>query len=404
MAEKRLSQSISFIAHNSAITGITMSTTLVFAFSTLYMREFIHASNFEVGLAIGLSHIISVIFSPVAGAISDSLKTPWGRRRPFLIVGALMSAVFLAFLPSTTNYLVYLTLLSFFFLFSISYQVPFYALIPEVAPEGQRGHYTIYTGLLRLAGFGLVMGFGGWFWRKNPGLPFYLTACFVLITALVTALTVQEEMQEEATSLFAGLHVMTRIKIYLRDLIAQKRILLFFSGQFFWWMGLGAFLPFATIMLKEFYHIEISQLLKFSPIVLIAGSIFVLSVIGAGVLGDRYGHSRVITIGLIVLTIAGIVAYFARSVSAVYTAAAIMMIGASPLLNEPFALLAELIPKGREGEFYGLDTISITLSQIPAAIIAGIVIDRYGYPSIFVLLAASTAFSIVFMVLKSRVR
>ncbi len=402
MAEKRLSQSISFIAHNSAITGITMSTTLVFAFSTLYLRQYVHASNVEVGLAIGLSHTISVIFSPVAGALSDSANSSWGRRRPFLIGGALLSAVFLALLPSTTNYLFYLSLLSLFFLFSISYQIPFYALIPEVAPEGQRGHYTIYTGLLRFAGFALVMGFGSWFWRKSPGLPFYLTAGFVFFTALITAFTVKEEAREAAVPVREVMHVYDRVKVYARDLMSHKAILLFFSAQFFWWMGLGAIFPFVTIMLKEFYHIEIEQVFKASPLLLLPAGLFIMTVVGAGTLGDRWGHRRVITLGLCVLTAASVIAFFTRSIAAVYIVAGFMTIGAATLLNEPFALLAELIPKGREGEFFGLDTISITLSQIPAAILAGEVIDRFGYPSIFLFLAASTATAVFFMFLKRK--
>lgn len=400
--DKRLSQSISFIANNSAITGITMSTTLVFAFSTLYMRQYIHASNVEVGLAIGLSHTISVIFSPLAGSLSDSATTSWGRRRPFLVIGALMAAIFLAFLPATSRYPVYVLLLALFFFFSISYQIPFYALIPEVAPEGKRGHYTIYTGLLRFAGFALVMGFGSWFWRRSPGLPFYLTAGFVFLTAMVTALTVEENARGKKTVVNESNDTLTRIKTYAKDLISHKAILLFFAAQFFWWMGLGAIFPFATIMLKEFYHIDISQIFKAGPVFAVAAVIFVLAVIGAGTLGDRWGHRWVITLGLLVLTGASIVAYFARSMYVIYAVAGFMMVGAATLLNEPFALLAELVPVGREGEFFGLDTISITLSQIPAAVLAGGIIDQFGYPSIFVFLAASTSLAAFFMIMKRK--
>lgn len=402
MAARRSSQSISFLAHNSAIIGITMSTTLIFAFATLYLREVVQVSNVLVGLAISLSHVISVVMSPVAGSLSDAARTPWGRRRPFLIVGATLAGVCLVVLGRVTDYWLYLGVLSLFFMFSVGYQIPFYALIPEVAPEGQRGRYTIFTGLLRFLGFGIVMVFGAWFWRRDPAWPFYLTGIAVILTALITTLTVREDNHEHARRLTDDIHWLRRTKRYLKDLAGYKPIMIFFAAQFFWWLGLGALLPFATIMMKEFYGVDVSQLFRMSPLAVGAGLLLAVSVVVAGIVGDRWGHRQVIMVGLGFVAVGGGLAFFVRSIYAVYGVAALMAVGSSPLLNEPLALLAEMVPKGREGEFYGLDTISITLSQVPAALIGGAVIDAFGHAAVFLVLTASVVIAAALMLYKAR--
>ena len=401
MAEKRSSRLINFLWHNSAVVGITMSTTLIFAFATLYLHEYIKVSNFMVGVAASLSHVISVVLSPLAGTLSDNVRTPWGRRRPFILGGAIAAALFIAIMPHILNYWLFLVCVSLFFVFSVGYQIPFYALIPEMAGEGQRGVYSTFTGLLRLLGATLLLGVGGWFWARNPAFPFYLTALVIVLTAVITVVSVREDgggrlPEEDKIGIFKN------FRRYVRDLLAQKKIFMFFGAQFCWWLGLGALMPFATIMLKELYHIDVSQLFDLGPIVIIGGVLLVAAIIGAGVLGDKWGHRRVVMVGLVLLTVGSFIAFFVREMSLVYIAGLFVIVGVAPLFNEPFALLAELIPKGREGEFYGLDTISITLSQVPAALVGGAVIDAFGYTAMYLILTAAALLAMLLMWLPSR--
>jgi maltose/moltooligosaccharide transporter len=402
MAEKRSSSAINFLWHNSAVVGITMSTTLIFAFATLYIHDYITPSNFMVGVAASLSHVVSVVLSPIAGTLSDNVRTPWGRRRPFILGGAILSALCLVAMPHTVNYWLFLLLISMFFTFSVAYQIPFYALIPEMAGEGQRGAYSTFTGLLRLVGAGLVMGLGAWFWAKNPAWLFYLTAAVIVFSAGITVISVREDGSGELPD-EDKLSIFRNFRLYMKDIMAQRKILLFFAAQFFWWLGLGALMPFATIILKELYGINVSELYKLGPIVVIGGVLLIGAIIAAGILGDKWGHRHVIMVGLISMAIGSAIAFFAKDISLVYFAALFVVIGAATLFNEPFALLAELVPKGREGEFYGMDTISITLSQVPAALVGGAIIDAFGYTSVYVLVTGTSLLAILLMWLKSRV-
>ncbi len=233
-------------------------------------------------------------------------------------------------MPQVRNYYLFLPLIVLFFVFSVGYQIPFYALIPEVAPAGKRGAYTVFTGLLRFLGFALILGLGSLAWRRDPAYPFYITALFVAISSLITVFSVREENNLSRRVKRTVSSFLDRARVYLADLREKRNILLFLIAQFFWWLGLGAVIPFVTILMKEYYGIDISQFLRLSPL----------------------------------------------------------------------AFLAELVPKGREGEFYGLDTLSITASQAPAALLGGAVIDWFGYSYIFLFAAAGLAIATVFMLIK----
>lgn len=382
------------------MVGIAMSTTLLFAFITLYVRNFINASNFKVGVVISLAHLTSITISPLAGSLSDAVRTPWGRRRPFLLIGALASALLLLAMPQVRNYYLFLPLVVLFFVFSVGYQIPFYALIPEVAPAGMRGAYTVFIGLLRFLGFALVLGLGSLVWRRDPAYPFYITALFVVVSSLITVVSVREGNNLLTREKRVGSSFLERARTYLSDLIQQRKILLFLTAQFFWWLGMGAVIPFITILMKEFYGIDISQILRLSPLAILAGALLVLFVVLSGILGDRWGHRQVITTGLLILALGWVTLYLVRSLGAIYVVGALMAVGASTLINEPLAFLAELVPKGREGEFYGLDTLSITASQAPAALLGGAVIDWFGYSYIFLFAAGWLIVSTFLMLLE----
>lgn len=46
-----------------------------------------------VGLILGIGAAISMLVAPFFGALSDRVKTRWGRRRPFLVIGVVGNIV-----------------------------------------------------------------------------------------------------------------------------------------------------------------------------------------------------------------------------------------------------------------------------------------------------------------------
>ncbi|MFI6274606.1 MFS transporter [Streptomyces sp. NPDC050988] len=55
------------------------------------------------GILVGAGGLIAIVFSPVAGRISDRTRTRLGRRRPWILTGTLLTALALAVMPATTE-------------------------------------------------------------------------------------------------------------------------------------------------------------------------------------------------------------------------------------------------------------------------------------------------------------
>ena len=48
-----------------------------------------------LGLLVSTGLVVAIVVQPVMGAVSDRTTARWGRRRPFMLLGSLASALFL---------------------------------------------------------------------------------------------------------------------------------------------------------------------------------------------------------------------------------------------------------------------------------------------------------------------
>ena len=117
-------------------------TTALGTFLLYYYNQVLNVSGTITGTALALSLIIDALIDPAAGAISDRLKSRWGRRHPFILFSAvpLGLSVYLMFNPPAgfnemqlAAWLVVFTLLTR--LAQTFYTVPHLALGAEMAHD-----------------------------------------------------------------------------------------------------------------------------------------------------------------------------------------------------------------------------------------------------------------------------
>ena len=194
-----------------------------------------------VGWAILLGRIVDGIADPVVGAWSDATRTPMGRRRPFLLYGAVPLAISFALLwwaPTAFSevgrmiYLIFMTS-AFLFLFTV-YTAPYLALLPELAVtlEG-RVRLATWQGVAQIVGLGIAMiGSGLLVDRFGFGTMGLVLAGIALVTYLIPALTVKEEVRE---------HVPTPGMFESIKLTLQNRPFLYYVGSHvLFWFGFNA--------------------------------------------------------------------------------------------------------------------------------------------------------------------
>ncbi len=120
------------------------------------------------GLLGGIPRLFDAITDPIMGFITDNTKSRWGRRRPYIVVGAILSGTFFAFLwqldPEWSQDYTFWYFLLFSLAFTIGntmYATPFVGLGYEITSD--------YNERTRLMAFSQFMGqiawmIVPWFW------------------------------------------------------------------------------------------------------------------------------------------------------------------------------------------------------------------------------------------------
>lgn len=114
--------------------------------------------NTAIGVAIGVGGVLAVAVPPLVGAWSDRMNTRFGRRRPIMVAGTLLTLPGLALMATATTYpqiLIGIVIIQFFF---NGAGAAYAGIIPDVVPTQQFGKASGY--LATMTQLGIVGGNG----------------------------------------------------------------------------------------------------------------------------------------------------------------------------------------------------------------------------------------------------
>jgi len=179
---------------------------LVALFAPIELKNTYLATVRVIGLAVAMA------VQPIAGLLSDRCTHPAGRRRPYIVAGALFNVLFLAIIGASPLF-VGSKLDSFFqpmFAVTTAYSVlllgtvllqassnvghgALQGLIPDMVPEKQRGRASGVKAVMELAPVFLVVFIGPLVDAGKIGLTVGIIMAAFVVTMIITVLTVHEE-------------------------------------------------------------------------------------------------------------------------------------------------------------------------------------------------------------------
>jgi glycoside/pentoside/hexuronide:cation symporter, GPH family len=177
-------------------TGFSLTTTIVAAYFAIFLTDVVGIAPGIAAVAIFVGRSWDYINDPIIGHISDRTRTRWGRRRPFLLFGALPFA--LAFLlmwyrPSIASQVglaVYYAVAYVLFDTAATFvYMPFYALTPELTSNyDERTALTtvrmFFSIVSSLVAFTVPLLIVGSFKPENAGKVFLMGAIFAVASAI----------------------------------------------------------------------------------------------------------------------------------------------------------------------------------------------------------------------------
>jgi MFS family permease len=137
--------------------------------------------------------VIAMLVQPAAGIMSDRSLSRFGRRRPYILVGAVFDCIFLLAIGLSWNYVALLiSILLIQFSSNISHG-PLQGLIPDLVPEDQRGRASAIKAIMELLPIILVgLTIGQLVGAGELGWAIFATGVSLLVVTLITLIFVKE--------------------------------------------------------------------------------------------------------------------------------------------------------------------------------------------------------------------
>ena len=241
------------------------------------------------------------------------------------------------------------------------------AFLPELAPPGKRGRISAYGwgfGYLGgLASLGLalwILSVGG---EDAARKVFPTVAGFMLLAALPTIFFLRERAQPGQGS--ATEPDWRAVWSTMRDRPELRQLLLGLGASL---TGLSAVVGFASIYATKEIGFTLEDTVKLFVVLQVA------AVVGALVTGpwqDRSGARPVLLSALGVWLLVSVGAWLSRSIGSFYLVAALAGVGMGWLQSAGRAAVAEITPRGQQGEVFGLWGFAGKLAGILGPLVFG---------------------------------
>ena len=383
-------------------SAASIGTGAFFAFNNFILPTILKsfgAPDLLTGLLSSTRSIEGVIVQPTVGAISDRIWTRFGRRRPFMLVGIPLSALFFLLAGFYVHTLLGLAIA--IFLFSIFFNAavdPYAALLADIAPVRERGFLGgVSTGVQVLAQviFLVIISRAAAASGEVPLWTYALVAAVLVLSFGATIFGIRERRE-------AVVHAEHHsFREYVAAIASHTQAMRYLLTGFVYQFGINAVVPFLTLFLIEDIHQ--TQDIAFA----VAGlTMFVtaMSAFVSGKLAERFGSRAVLAAGWGVLVVAAIGGTLVTDLPQTIVVVVLAGIGNGAATAMSWPLLTELIPSDETGVFAGLkaaaDSVAIPLSIVVAA---ELFLPRLGYRGIFAMLAINIAIALILLLTIVRV-
>jgi maltose/moltooligosaccharide transporter len=370
--------------------------------------------------------LVGLIVQPIVGYYSDRTWTKLGRRRPFFLAGALLSATALAMMPNANilGSIAPLVIIGAGFLmimdacFNLAME-PFRALVADNLPDSQRTlGFSVQTFLI---GIGAVVGsflpyvLHNWFGISNeaaagvvaPNIKtaFYIGSIVFICSIVWTVIKTKEYAPAEYEK-YHGKHAddgkgLSSIFTDMKNMPRTMRQL--GLVQFFSWFALFGMWVFTTDSIAtHIFHLPItdksSKLYREAQdwtgvIFSVYNAVSALYALCLPMIAAKLGRKKTHALSLFIGGIGLISFFFAPSKEFLIFSFACVGIAWASILAMPYVILSGSIPSGKMGVYMGIFNFFITIPQILNGIVGGpLVKNVYNNHPVYALVLAGIFF------------
>ncbi len=367
--------------------GVSVIWMVYNTFVPLFLANRFQLSPGWIGFFMTLDNIAALFIQPAVGAWSDRLRTPIGRRMPFILIGAPIGAIAFGLIPLAAILPLFVACTSTLLLSMAFWRTPVVALMPDVIPSRFRSQAN---GIINfMGGVGAIIATlgGSRLYAINQAYPFWLGSALVLLSALLVFIFIKEPKEYESTSEERP-NLWLAFKSVVRD--NEKSALRILLAIFFWFVAYNAIEAFFTLYAQN--HLGLpgedgARLLGQLSL------IFVLFALPAGYIGARVGRRKTIITGILLMTACMLTMFILPASTLLIPITKLPVLGLVPVIGiilmiaggswslinvNSLPMVVDMTDDARIGTYTGLYYLFSTLAAIAGPNINGQIIALAG--------------------------
>ena len=335
---------------------------------------------------------MNIFLQPCVGSRSDRTHTRFGRRKPWLMLGAPLAAFFFILVPFVRENFVLIALAILGTNLGMAlFRSPTVAYLGDLFKPGERSKANGVINLMGGVGGALALFFGGALYKIGVPLPFIVGAGVMLIAiGIVVAFVKEPDLSDQpAGEREPGLWA--NVKHVATD---RDRSGLFLRPRSFHGLWGGMRPRRSSRCIRDVLGVEVgtgAQMLTAFAATLI------IFAIPSGLLATRIGRKPTILIGLGGMMLGTLAAYLVRSPTMLLAVLAVMGAFWAFVNINSLPMVYDLAGQRSIGSYTGLYYFASSLAAITGPILAGRLIDWTSYQTIWPFCLVFMALAIVLM-------
>ena len=378
----------------------------------------------STGFIMGIDNLAAIFILPMIGVWSDRIRTPIGRRYPFILTAAPLAALAFIIMPIAVSLIkpelngtiagnmgafsLFMVATAVVLLAMAILRTPVISLMPDLIPSPLRSKAN---GVINfMGGVGFIIGTFGLalLFDINPLYPFIGGAGILILAVVLLFSTTKEPAvddlphpeehlqseEEQAIGALKGVSVVPKNNRKSLFALLGAIFLLFIAYD-----GIGTF--FTSFAVNE---LGVSE--GFAPTLFgLAGLTFILFAIPAGYIGAKFGRRRTIIAGILLFGIDMALGYFVTNATQMGIVLAISGIGWAMINVNTLPMVIDTSEDERLlGTYTGLYYLASQIGSAIAPVMMGTVIDLFGsnFKTIFITGPAFFVLGLIAMTLVTR--
>lgn len=382
------------------------------------------------------SLMTALLVQALAGMLSDRNMSKWGRRRPYILVGALLNVIFLFAMSASPGY---------WFLFTAVVLVQFASnishgaqqgLIPDLVPEDRRGRFSGIKAVLELLPVIIIaLTIGPMIAAGNMLGAIAVVALILLLTAGITMFVREQPLAEKPAQLkwksFGRLAAMTLLflvvillsgegvqyvgklfdaaalpaQVFVMGLVGLVGMLIAVvfgvygsiqvsigrqaastNPAFTWWVinrlaflvGANNLAAFAVYFLQGRLSLEGDAAAgPASRLKLVVGVLILVFALPSGWLTDKVGRKKLVALSGILATVGTVILLLSPTLNVIMIGGSIVGAGIGMFFATSWALGTDIVPKKDAGKFLGISNLAGAGAGAVGAYIGGPIADYF---------------------------